>query len=81
MSEHADYCPVHGIPMWWWPTGGTWACQRTTCEATMPVRWEETQAAQRIDHALDALRYATRAMWPGVLATPPRSRIFVTGIS
>ena len=48
MSEYADYCPVHGIPMWWWPTGGEWACQRSTCEMTAPVRWQETETFRSI---------------------------------
>ena len=32
-----DLCPVHGIPMWYSPTDGTYACQKIECEATKPV--------------------------------------------
>lgn len=62
-----DLCPVHGVPMWWWPTGGEWACQVTTCDVTRPVnrvQWE----AERATHAMDALRYAMLHTPPSVLS-------------
>lgn len=63
----ADYCPVHGIPMWWWPTGGTWACQLSDCDATQPVRWAETESVRHVRRTwLAGDRYAA-------MVTPPKS--------
>ena len=60
-----DLCPLGHGPMWWWPTGGTWACQLPTCEITTPV-----YACQ----VVDALRYSMRAaMWARPLVTSPKA--------
>jgi hypothetical protein len=50
-----DLCPLGHGPMWWWPTGGTWACQRPTCEVTEPVTQAEIDARRR--------DYFREAMW------------------
>jgi hypothetical protein len=66
-----DLCPIHGIPMWWWPTGGEWACQRPECGVKTPVGPTETEPFRRFHAAYrDAL-----------LTTPPRAFPFlVTGV-
>lgn len=70
-----DLCPLGHGPMWYWPTGGTWACQLPSCEIAEPVTQVEVdRRAQwqrdylRFDHSLDALRYSMNvAAW----ARPP----------
>jgi hypothetical protein len=59
-----DLCPVHGEPMWHWPAGDAWACQRVTCEARRPV----TQRDFMMRHFVET----NRAMRETLLATPPR---------
>lgn len=69
-----DLCPVHGEPMWHWPAGGddAYACQRPECEATKPVT-QVGFSALRVQHSMDALRYAMLHMPPVTLGNASRS--------
>jgi hypothetical protein len=73
MRDVADYCPVHGMPMWYWPAGDEWSCQLPDCDATQPVRWAGTERLRSIrDTVLSGHRLAA-------MVAPPRSVFFVTG--
>lgn len=45
-DQPADFCPRGHGPMWYWPTGGTWACQNVHCGETQPTVYYRTDTAQ-----------------------------------
>lgn len=66
-----DLCPLGHGPMWWWPTGGEWACQLPTCVVTTPVYAHQVNA------------FDERYWWAQrftVTVTPPRSLFDVHSI-
>jgi hypothetical protein len=54
MAEYRDYCRVHGEPMWHWPAGDEWACQRPECDETQPVHFAETSDARVVIEQIKA---------------------------
>lgn len=73
-TEPADFCPVHALPMWWWPSGGEWACQVATCRETKPVAVERTAPSVRVRETWMA------GQRMGAMVTNPFHVFNVTGI-
>ena len=68
-TEPADFCPVHALPMWWWPSGGEWACQVPTCEMKFPVAVEHTVSSLRVparDEGLTVISRRPMRVLPGL---------------
>ena len=65
-----DLCPLGHGPMWWWPSGGTWACQRPECEVTTPTDLDGVRLREQWqrDYLLPPVR--TVAYWRAPIASP-----------
>ncbi len=62
--DHADLCRHGHGPMWWWPTGGTWACSNVQCGQTQPVTQRDVidlHAARMMAPDSDVYRFTFRS--------------------
>ena len=76
-DQPADFCPRGHGPMWYWPTGGTWACQNVHCGETEPARYYRTVALLNGQERVSEHWLRSRHM-AGAMVVDPRPLFTVT---